>query len=151
MRASEQTLNIIQKLRKNKFFNCIVYRYLSWYLPTQIPNLDPQGSMLVGKPDPWVQVYAGIPMGIPAPVSSLRCGMYIVIRKRFQSHCMHPHITCTSLFHSKSSWILLRVHNIQLPIQTPSLAPPAQCRMEIKCPQNGSAPKRHSKAGSRLI
>ena len=47
--------------------------------PTQIPNLDPQGSLLAGDLDLWVQVYAGIPMGIPtcdlyvpAPVSSLR-------------------------------------------------------------------------------
>ena len=58
----------------------IIYRYLSWYLLTQILSLDPQGSMLVGEPDPWVQVHAGIPMGIPtgnlygpAPMSSLNC------------------------------------------------------------------------------
>ena len=45
------------------------------YLPTQILN---QGSVLAGELNPWVQVYAGIPTGIPtgnlygpAPVSSL--------------------------------------------------------------------------------
>ena len=47
--------------RKNKIkFKCIIYRYLLWYLPTQIPNLDPQGSVLAGELDLWVWVYAGI-------------------------------------------------------------------------------------------
>ena len=61
-----------------------MYGYLSQYLPIQILSLDPQGSVSAGEPDPWVQVFAGIPTGIPtgnlygpAPMSSLKSNVLI--------------------------------------------------------------------------
>ena len=77
-------------------------------------------------------------------------GTCIVIRYLSQSHCVHLHII-PILPPSWKVWLdHIQVYNIKLPTWHPSMASPAQHRMEVKFPQNGDTFERSHKTHPRL-